>query len=643
MTDRADRDAARRTRSQRDRSKPASTDETLLAAIAREVNTRSEIGGLGMMTLPRGDPGGRRARVHALQRTVGNAAVERMLRGGSRGGGTIQRQDEEEEGSWFSEATIEEAVDQAIEEAPAEGGTVEEPTPESWGIEEATPESEPVEEPVSEAEAEPIGEEAGEEVEEGIDAEGESESDEGSGLIVEDDAADVGFAQMRKGEFLGVVRSGVETLVAATLDDSAEAGPEIDRRFGQFGGMSAADLEATIQAQVPGASAVPAARLYVPLIVALVEQGLEGGDESGGETTPDEAAGGIEGGFNGLGRVLLMARHGGAAKESAGSIASQLGPGQALPEGARAEMGSAFGADFADVRVHTDAEADRIAGRLDARAFTIGRDIAFGAGEYHPGTPMGDALLAHELAHVVQQRSAGPGGAAMPMGEIADATLEEDADQAATGALAALWGRGKAGLGDFVQQAMPRLRSGIGIQSCKGKGKPKTDCLHPVNSKLADRFNAPKNFGMDVVQTWTAPEGRTLADLKGCKVREVLQFSDIPFPPFTAHSGSGKDTARSGQKQIKGDAFGEMGRTSDSHTHPRHMVTTPPTPANYSVDQTYEYRCPGCGDDWVPFDHYVIRYEIRGNPGGPMTFVTSKSGDGGKVDPMEEQFETDGQ
>ena len=62
-----------------------------------------------------------------------------------------------------------------------------------------------------------------------------------------------------------------------------------------------------------------------------------------------------------------------------------------------------FGQDFGHVRIHTDAGAARAAASLEARAFTTGHDIVFGAGEWAPQTPAGRRLLAHELAHVVQQ------------------------------------------------------------------------------------------------------------------------------------------------------------------------------------------------------------------------------------------------
>lgn len=79
-------------------------------------------------------------------------------------------------------------------------------------------------------------------------------------------------------------------------------------------------------------------------------------------------------------------------------------PGQPLDPATGAFMQARFGHDFSQVRVHTDPTAARSAGAIDARAYTVGRHIVFGAGQYLPGTWMGRRLLAHELTHVVQQR-----------------------------------------------------------------------------------------------------------------------------------------------------------------------------------------------------------------------------------------------
>jgi len=81
--------------------------------------------------------------------------------------------------------------------------------------------------------------------------------------------------------------------------------------------------------------------------------------------------------------------------------------GRPLDHSTAAELGGALGRDVSQVRVHDDDQADRLSRSLDAAAFTIGRDIFFRARHYDPGTTPGRRLLAHELAHVVQQE-AGP-------------------------------------------------------------------------------------------------------------------------------------------------------------------------------------------------------------------------------------------
>jgi hypothetical protein len=81
------------------------------------------------------------------------------------------------------------------------------------------------------------------------------------------------------------------------------------------------------------------------------------------------------------------------------------GGGQGLDHRTRADMESSFGHDFGGVRVHTGATASRSAEAVHAQAYTVGDDIVFRSGSYQPDTPSGRHLLAHELTHVVQQRS----------------------------------------------------------------------------------------------------------------------------------------------------------------------------------------------------------------------------------------------
>jgi hypothetical protein len=80
--------------------------------------------------------------------------------------------------------------------------------------------------------------------------------------------------------------------------------------------------------------------------------------------------------------------------------------GQPLDAGIRGRMESRFGHDFGQVRVHADAAAAESAWSVDALAYTLGTDVVFARGQYAPHTAAGQKILAHELAHVIQQSSA---------------------------------------------------------------------------------------------------------------------------------------------------------------------------------------------------------------------------------------------
>ncbi len=113
------------------------------------------------------------------------------------------------------------------------------------------------------------------------------------------------------------------------------------------------------------------------------------------------------------------------------AIGAARGHGGALDARVRERVGAALDDPLTDVRVHTDEHADALARAVSARAFATGPDIFFARGEYRPATTTGDALLAHELTHVVQQRGSpatGPLTVTDPGGELeaeAEATARE--------------------------------------------------------------------------------------------------------------------------------------------------------------------------------------------------------------------------
>ncbi|MFI9814629.1 eCIS core domain-containing protein [Saccharothrix variisporea] len=79
--------------------------------------------------------------------------------------------------------------------------------------------------------------------------------------------------------------------------------------------------------------------------------------------------------------------------------------GAPLDAGVREDMEARFGTDFSGVRVHTDGAASESAKSVNAQAYTVGDNIVFQNGKYDPSSDSGKHMLAHELTHVVQQRS----------------------------------------------------------------------------------------------------------------------------------------------------------------------------------------------------------------------------------------------
>ena len=90
----------------------------------------------------------------------------------------------------------------------------------------------------------------------------------------------------------------------------------------------------------------------------------------------------------------------------AANINALRGGGQPLPETTRSFFEARFGVDFGQVRVHTGPRAMETARGVSARAYTIGRDIVFGSGQYALESVPGKKLLAHELTHTLQQKAA---------------------------------------------------------------------------------------------------------------------------------------------------------------------------------------------------------------------------------------------
>jgi Domain of unknown function (DUF4157) len=323
-------------------------------------------------------------------------------------------------------------------------------------------------------------------------------------VIVADDAPSLAPGQMRKTQFVALLQTttcATADAVLASVNHTTKGCPYIKKWLDHYKDKDAQHLTRAMHKYAPETRQARSAHEAISLVNHRVHQATLSWAKTGKVSgLPAElqaelmgGAGGFLGavaGFasSGFGSALLGFLGGGKKSESteggsvqrkardgadagphdAETVKAQLGSGHSLDSRVQGQMSSAFGYDFSGVRVHTDSRSAGLSADLNARAFTVGSDVAFASGEYQPGTPIGDALIAHELAHVVQQ--GGGQQPAAPMrksSEGSNGQLEEDADRSAVGAVATIWAEPRRGLASVAHNAIPRLRSGLKLQTCK--------------------------------------------------------------------------------------------------------------------------------------------------------------------------------
>jgi len=210
------------------------------------------------------------------------------------------------------------------------------------------------------------------------------------------------------------------------------------------------------------------------------------------------------------------------------------GEGAPLDAETRSFMESRFERDFSDVRVHTDARAAEAAKSIKAQAFTTGRDVYFGTGQYTPGTDAGRRLLAHELTHVVQQSSGAvaPGAAKLVIDTPGD-PLEQEADRAVdaitNGRPPMILGQSSSALIHRKEgEAEPPAGATFEIPPEKGKD---AEALYKsvlaqkkVLTVRGDRDAEPDEAGEPLFQTWLKQKGLT---------KEEMTFVDANRPKRT--------------------------------------------------------------------------------------------------------------
>ena len=298
------------------------------------------------------------------------------------------------------------------------------------------------------------------------------------GVLVDDDQP-VGPGQMSRSIFMAALRAELAAVCdreLAAAGRSSRACPYLSYWMAYYERRPAAQIERAVRLYTGVHTPEPATLLAA--VVSRVQVAVRRWALTGEVTGVPAAA--VLGGLRGetgerassppvqTKSILSEGSGPSGVPSSPVAVQAQLGGGQALDAGVRGRMERGFGTSLSRVRIHTEATAARLAQGLRARAFTVGHDVAFGAGEYQPGTLAGDLLIAHELSHVIQQQ----GVSAVEAQGAAYDSLEDDANSSAAAAVFR-WGR------TSPSTASPGLR----LQRCASDVCPPGYCWQVVDAK----------------------------------------------------------------------------------------------------------------------------------------------------------------
>ena len=290
----------------------------------------------------------------------------------------------------------------------------------------------------------------------------------------------------------------------------------------------------------------------------------------------------------------------------------RAGTGNSLDPETQSMMEERFGQRFGDVRVHTDSAAETAASEIHAQAFTTGRNIYFGTGRYQPETHEGQHLLAHELAHVVQQRGGAIGsGMAKPLLSTPGDAFEREADAAANQAM-----QGQPVSINGVTSGQPAP-----VQCApRGRRPARPPCAVPTNF----RKTAASDAGGGVLHfefAWGSSTG-SLADLGACEVGEHVAYTHTADPPFAAAPNPTVIWLP-----------GTDGALQDNHSP---GAVKPYRNYTERATQYYRYHCP-CSHRGNPVNLMgpisITRRIIR-KPDGNFRYKITKLGKSAAIDPL---------
>jgi hypothetical protein len=212
---------------------------------------------------------------------------------------------------------------------------------------------------------------------------------------------------------------------------------------------------------------------------------------------------------------LAKHRIGGPERQQMSSAFNEvvLSPGKPLAPEIRRELEPRFGHDFSRVRVHADTRAAESAKVVGASAYTVGRNIVFGEGQYAPRSAAGQRLLAHELAHVAQQASAPPEtGKQVLVGRTNDPS-EREASLAAESVV-------KGASRISVQHQVPLTLQRDSFRSDDD----------PIHKPIIESYRREHGLPLSGVNEFGEPVGPSAAEIKYGRASKPAEVS-VPAPP----------------------------------------------------------------------------------------------------------------
>ena len=320
-------------------------------------------------------------------------------------------------------------------------------------------------------------------------------------LIISDgDTPEMG--QLTKAQFLNLLYDQVcnvlrESLSTRGFDENNC--PRLTLLFGILRWRSASQLDRLIREYEPRSSEARTAVDYLTIITDRIRISAQSWIQSGEILNlPEALQSEANRVFSILPRALQLKSHSEInERPSKFENLTLKEVGRPLDSRLKMRMESAFREDFSEVKIHNDSEAHQKTVQLNARAFTLGNNIVFGESQYKPGTPIGDALIAHELAHIIQQRNGLVNNASQTNSDYTQ--LETDADQAATGVLMNLYLKARAGIHEWASNVKPSLQTGLKVQACSGP-------IHTYNDLTQAQKDLLMRYAMQHVSTSISPE-----------------------------------------------------------------------------------------------------------------------------------------